>query len=170
MSDLEAKGLPYTPDSQSAVPPTTADSQSIDEKELPLHTTGAHGNGSQKRSRTAWNRVFTDEDGVKKHNSTVRAMASRHLMMIAIGGKCFHLPYQYYELKRSSLGTIGTGLFLSAGSVCSPFRCCFACLKLTTFLGNCVGWPWQRAVELLCSGNIRLLGRHIIVNPPFVFL
>lgn len=98
MSDLEARGLPYNTQ-QPALP--APDSKSLDEKDLPLHTTGSleiEGSGSQKPS-TLWKRIFADQDGIKEHNPTARAMQSRHLMMIAIGG------------------TIGTGLFLSAGSV-----------------------------------------------------
>lgn len=127
MSDLEARGrLPYITQ-QPALPDPDPDSKSLDEKDLPLHTASSREieSSSLQKPRTLWKRVFADQDGIKEHNPTVRAMQSRHLMMIAIGG------------------TIGTGLFLSAGSVRQLyFSCTSSALRLIALsLLRQLRWP-----------------------------
>ncbi|KAH7921088.1 hypothetical protein BV22DRAFT_1020021 [Leucogyrophana mollusca] len=68
------------------------------EKEPSLHSSHIAENASFAGKTSLWTRILAGTSGVDPQNDTKRAMHSRHLMMIAIGG------------------TIGTGIFLSAGS------------------------------------------------------
>lgn len=79
---------------------------------------------SSARNGKLWRRALGAEDG----NETQRAMQSRHLMMIGMYERLAGLSHGIPADRRVTLlkaigGTIGTGIFLSAGSVShSHFR------------------------------------------------
>ncbi|KAF7975604.1 hypothetical protein HWV62_9179 [Athelia sp. TMB] len=156
MTDVEAGGLPYT--SQASALPTTDDRKSLDEKDLPLHTgyiteASSREQPSLQKSRSLWNRIFVDHDGVKEHNPTVRAMQSRHLMMIAIGG------------------TIGTGLFLSAGSaiaLAGPASALLSYFVVGIFVYSVVISLGEMAAMYPVSGAFSVFGTRF-VSPAFGF-
>ncbi|KAG1736432.1 amino acid permease/ SLC12A domain-containing protein [Suillus paluster] len=68
------------------------------EKDEVLPDTPSYNEALSQRSTSVWKRFAVGSSDASAENETKRAMQSRHLMMIAIGG------------------TIGTGIFLSAGS------------------------------------------------------